>query len=163
MPYGISKYAKALTSVLGLKERGQGPRDFSETIVGTIDVSSLYLLEDRQLILTTANVAPAVGSNGFPIPVAVPPGEIWFVWSYSVVCTLGAGAAIDMASSTGLDGLPYSAPLTPYVAGSATQAIKTGPIVPYFAAAGTSFEFLVRSVTLAPSVSGQIVITRLRQ
>jgi hypothetical protein len=163
MAFGISKYAKALPSLLGLKERGQGPREFSDQVVGVIDLTVAYLLDGRELITTTVNVAPAVGSNGYPTAMAVPAGESWFVWAYSVSSAPGAGAAIDMAASCGLDGLPYSAPVSNYVSAAATQAVKTPPIVPFFAPAGTSFEFLVRSVTLAPSVTGQICITRLRQ
>jgi len=161
--FNISKYAKALPSLLGLKERGQGPRTFSETIVGTINAEQLYLLENRELVVSTSNLAPVVGSNSYPTPLTVPAGEVWYVWAYAVTCQLGAGEAIDMAASVGLDGLGFSAALTGYVAGAATNHIKTGPIAPFYAPSGTAFEFLVRSITLAPDVTGQLCITRLKQ
>jgi hypothetical protein len=159
--FEISKYCRALPSLLDLKERGKGPSQFSEQVVGTVQLNDLYLLQGRETINTTTQAAPAVGANGFSTPFVVPPGEIWYVWEYAVSTTAGAGAAIDMQPSLLFDNTA-NLPVGPFVAAAATQAIRAGMDRTRWATPGTEFSFVVRSVTLAPTVIGAVVVTKLR-
>jgi hypothetical protein len=164
----ISKYAKGLPSLLGLKERGHGPALFSEQVVGTVDMSLLYLSQDREVAYSGLNSAPAVGVNTWAAALpalVVPPGEIWYVWNYSVIANIVAGEAIDYCPICNIDGLTASVPLAPYLASPVTGALqeaRTGPVVPFVAGAGSEFGFHVRSVTLTPDMRGAILFTRLR-
>jgi hypothetical protein len=157
----IGKYARALPSLLDLKERGTGPREFSEQVVGTVDLSQLYLLQGREVLVSAVNAAPAVGANFFVPATIVPPGEIWYVWEYAVSSTPGAGAAIDMAPAAQIDGAALF-PLAPYQAAAATQNVRVPSTHVVVATPGTEFGFLVRSVTLAPSVNAVLLVTKLK-
>jgi hypothetical protein len=164
MPFEIGKYCRALPSVLSLKVRGQGPRLLSDTVTGILDLSPLYLLEGRETLQSSAQAAPAVGSNFFPAPVdlLVPSGELWYVWHYSLFVTAGAGAAIDMAPLAVMDGSASSVALGNYVTAAATQNARGIMIAPVWALPGTQFGFATRSVTLTPSITANMVLTRLR-
>jgi hypothetical protein len=161
MAFAISKYARGLPSLLDLKERGMGPREFSEQVVGTIDLTPLYLLQGRETLSLSPQAAPAVGQNSWGVAVIVPANEIWYVWQYSAAASPGAGAAIELTSSANFDGTAGFA-LGPIDGASATQHVRTRIQAPIIATPGTEFTFLVRSVTLAPLVSGAIQVTKLR-
>jgi len=162
--FSISKYARGLPDLLGLKERGSGPRDFSEQVVGTVNMTELYLLQNRETILSGNNAAPIVGSNFFAAPndLLVPANELWYCWHYSVSSTPGAGAAIDMAPILLGDGSANSVNLGFYIAAAATQQARTFMTYPFWAGPGSQLGFTVRSVTLAPTVNANLVFTRLR-
>ena len=161
--FSISKYAKGLPSLLEFKERGSGPRDFADQVVGTVDLGPLYLLQNRETLQSGVNAAPTAGTNFYPAPetLSVPVGEIWFVHEYSVIGTAGAGAALDFAAGALFDN-STSVNLSPYVQAAATQSRRTYLPKPFWLPAGGVLIFSVASVTLAPTVSAQAVITRLR-
>ena len=164
MAFEIGKYCRALPSVLSLKVRGQGPKLLTDYVSGTLDLSPLYLLEGRETLQSSAQAAPAVGSNFFPPPVdlVVPAGELWYVWHYSLFVTAGAGAAIDMCPLAVIDGSPSSVALGNYVNAAATQNARGIMIEKVWAGPGTQFGFATRSVTLTPSITANMVLTRLK-
>lgn len=161
MPFAIGKYARALPSLLDLKERGQGPGEFSEQVVGTIDLVQLYLLQGRETNNTVNQAAPVVGQNSWGTPLFVPANEVWYVHQYFCTSQVGAGAAVDLCPSMNPDGTA-GFPLGPYVAGAATQNVRAGMNAPFIATPGTELTFCVRSVTLAPSIAGALLVTKLR-
>jgi hypothetical protein len=159
--FEISKYCRALPSLLDLKQRGKGPSQFSEQVVGTVALEELYLLQGRETFNTSTQPAPAVGANGFSTAMVVPANEIWFVWEYAVSTTPGAGAAIEMQPALLYDNTA-NLPVGAFVAAAATQAIRAGMDRTRWATPGTEFSFVVKSVTLAPVVIGALVVTKLR-
>jgi hypothetical protein len=159
--FAIGKYARALPSLLDLKERGKGPNQFSEQVVGTVDLTQLYLLQGRETINTVNNAAPAVGQNSWGTPLLVPANEVWFVHHYLATSQVGAGAAVDLATSMNPDGTAGFM-LGDYVAGAATQNVRARASLPFIATPGTELTFLVRSVTLAPSIAGALLVTKLK-
>jgi hypothetical protein len=161
--FSISKYARGLPSLLDLKERGSGPREFADQVVGTVDVKDLYLLTGRETLTSNSNLAPAVDTNFYPgaNSFSVPLGEMWYVWEYSVQCNAGAGAALDFAACALFDN-STSVVLSPYVQAAATQVRRTYLPKPFWLPPGGVLAFTVAAVTLAPSVTGQVVVTRLK-
>jgi hypothetical protein len=158
----ISKFASGIASLVGLRDGGAIPGDFAETIAPTIEMRDLFLLNYREFFITDAVAAPAVGANFYATDLIVPPTELWYVWSYHITVTAGAGAACDACPGIILDGCPTLLPLSPYQAAAATQQCKTGTNTPFFAGPGSRFGALVRSVTLVPNIYGAAVYTRLR-
>jgi hypothetical protein len=159
MPFSISKYARALPSLLDLKEKGAGPREFADQIVGTVSVDQLYLLQGRETLLTAAVASPVVGFNAFTT--VVPANEVWYVWKYWVASVTAAGEAVTIQPSVLFDGVS-SAPLAAQGAAPASSGIWVGSNEPFFATPGSAFGFLCAAVTLAPDVQGGLVITKLR-
>lgn len=161
MPLDIQQFPKGLASMLNLKQGGATPRILADSIAGVIDVETLYLLNDRtQTAIFTGN-PPAVGANFYTVQLDVPANEIWYVWGYCVVAVAGAGAAIDLAAGVRLDGNPIMEPLTEYAAAAANQEIRVNGRG-FWAGPGSRFGFLVRSVTLVPTIQGIVTHTRLR-
>jgi hypothetical protein len=161
MPLNISNLAQGLTSLLGAKGQGAGPREFADQVVGTIDIARMLSFNQREF-LVASNAAPAVGGNIFT-GLSVPPGEAWLVDMFGLDCTPGAGAAIDAAPAWGVNQAAGLISLGVYAAAAATQNIRPfSSNMPLLANPGSRFGFNVRSVTLAPSVDCIIVFTRLR-
>jgi len=159
----ISKYARGLPSLLDLKVSGQGPRVFSDQVVGTIHLLDNYLLQGRESIIATANVAPAVGFNSTGVPThVVPQNELWYVWEIEIGMTCGAGAAIRAAAAARYDGLAVSFNRTPFEAVAATFSGFTSDHTPFWATPGTELGFIATAVTLAPSVTLAYLVTKLR-
>jgi hypothetical protein len=162
----ILKLPRGLISTLGLRADGRTPQQLADVIAGTFQTNDLFLLDTRETIITNTNAAPAVGANqygggGTGVPL-VPPGELWYVWHYFCSATAGAGAAIDLAPSANIDGLGTQVPLGGYVAVAATQNGRPKADDGFWAGPGTELGFVVRSVTLAPTVNGGVVFTRLK-
>jgi len=162
MPLDIQQFPKGLASMLNLKQGGRTPQMLADSIAGVIDVETLYLLNDRTQTDINTGAAPAVGANFMtPTQLDVPANELWYVWSYVLVAVAGAGAAIDLAAGVRLDGNPIMAPVSPYGAAAANQEVRVNG-VNFWAGPGTRFGFLVRSVTLVPTVQAIVTLTRLR-
>ena len=158
MPFDISKYAKALPAILGLKERGRGIPQLADQAVGILDIGQLYLLDNRELVTFTTITTAALGVNVFTEQ--VPPGELWYVWFLSIGSSPGAGEAIDLAAAYNPEGMPLSY-VAGYVAGTANQVVQTA-LGPFWAGPGTKFGFAVRSQTLTPDVGGNAIVTKLK-
>jgi len=164
MPATVGKLPRGLVSLLSLRDSGEAPRLLADSIVGTVDFSELFLLQDREIITTAVQPNPIVGANFFPAPIdlVVPPGQLWYIWNYVCACTTGAGETMDLAPSVNLDGLPLSAPVGDYAACIANQQVRVYSRSGFWAGPGSQFGFVVRSLTLQPDVSAALVISRLR-
>lgn len=148
--------------MLALRDSGAAPRLLADQVVGTVSMDELFLIQDRESAAGFSNAAPAVGVNFYTPALIVPPGELWYVWHYAVVCQPGAGAAIDLAAAVNLDGLSLTCTLGDFVAAAAAQQVRARADLPFWAGPGSQMGFVTRSVTLAPTVNAGIAFTRLR-
>lgn len=162
MPFEIGKLARGLAAALNLKERGRTPGILADQVVETIESRDLFLLDSREFTGFFTNNAPANGFNFFTTRMAVPPGELWYVWHYIVVVTNGVGVTADLCPAINLDGVGAGAVVGRYEASLASQSIRLGNDRPFWAGPGSDFGFVVRSLAGAPSVQGGAIITRLR-
>lgn len=162
MPFDIGKLPRGLTGALALRNQGLTPQTLADQAVLTVESLEMFLLDTRVSTGVSDQAAPAVGANIFTQAILVPAGELWYVWHYTVAATLAAGEAIDLAPASNLDGVSITMPVGDYAAGTAGQNVRTYIRAPFWAAAGSTLGFLVRSVTLAPLVQGSALVTKLR-
>lgn len=83
MALPITKYPRGLTSLVGLRDLGITPSALSDQLVGTLDVTQWFLLQDTEIIQSGPANITGVGSYFFG-PGTVPPGEAWVVHQYQV-------------------------------------------------------------------------------
>jgi hypothetical protein len=159
MPFSISKYARGLTSLLDLKERGQGPRLFDDVVQGNVDLTQMYLLQGREGIFSSPIGAPVLGLNTTNL--IVPANELWYVHWMNATAVAGAGAAIDLAPGVVMD-VNLTMQIGPYTAVAAGQQGRAVAQAPFLATPGCVFCFLARSVVLAPTCDISVFITRLK-
>lgn len=160
---GISKFPYGITSILGLKDMGLTVREFAQTLAPTIDLTQLFMLNQRETIGNFSQPTPVLGANQFNPRLFVPAGELWYVWDYNITATTGAGEAIELACGINYEpGIGLTAIRGDYNNVLASQAGRIGCLQPFWAPPGTEFGFAVKSLTLAPDVFGGITITRLR-
>jgi len=159
----ISKYARGLPALLDLKERGTGPHQFSDQVVGVVDLTQLYLLQNRQTIQSDPVAVPAVGSNQFAAPgdFVVPAGEMWYVWEYSVTAEPGAAEAAAVAALAALDDTA-SVVVSPYVSAAANEQVRTHLNRPLWLSPGGVLGVSAALITGAPVLTGQAVVTKLK-
>ena len=162
MPLDITNLPKGLNSLLALKQGGRGPQVLADTVAPTIDLTQPYLLNLREYVSMGQQTLPVVGTNDYATRVAVPAGQLWYVWAYLISASPGAGEACDFAPAVAFDGNPLSVPLTPYVAGTAGQDARAATLTPFWAGPGTIFQFQCRSLILQPDVFGAAIVTKLK-
>lgn len=160
MPFEISKYAKGMPSILGLKERGLGLPAMADQLVSVFDARDLYLLDQREFAAFT-NVSPTGGPLAFSDGI-VPAGELWYVWNFQIGCQPGAGVAITMAPAIYFDANPNASVVGDFIDVPANQNAQAVTRRPHWCGPGTRFAVYAKTVTLAPSVSGGVVVTRLK-
>lgn len=160
MPFEISKYSKGLPSLLGLKERGRGIPFLADQVSGTMDMRDLYLLDQREAQALTNIVGVVTGLNTFVDQ--IPPGEMWYIWAFSIAATIGAGAAITAAPLVFFDGLPIPCTIGDYVPAVATESFHARSAYPFWAGPGTKFGMIARSQTANPTIGGLVVFSRLK-
>ena len=93
----ISFLPRGLLDFLGLRSLGKYPRDLSDTIVGTIDLSTLLQQDQVERIeLSETFTGPATRQSGaytFGVNGVVPEREFWWVLSYNMTCLLSGATA----------------------------------------------------------------------
>lgn len=155
-------YPRGLASLLNLKEGGRTPGLLSEEISGVLDLTTAYLLTLLEYEASNlSQAAPVVGLNDWSPQFTVPTGQLWYVWGYTVAAAPGAGAAIDLAACAKFGGNNLTVALTEYANAAAAQEVRRSAR-DFWLPPGSVLGFLVRSVTAAPTVTGGLVITRLR-
>ncbi len=161
MSLNLTKFAKGLTSLFGLRDLGRVPGFLSEELRGTIDVTQFYLLNDREMVTFSNIAALAIGSNNFPE--VVPPGELWWVWDFVVSVDPGAGAAATYRPQIAADGFGFGFPLSDraYQVVGAAQASRVS-LSGFWAPAGTIFSVHVLTQTLAPAALGRALVSKMR-
>jgi hypothetical protein len=163
MTVQINQLPAGLLSLLGSKGGQSNPSELSDLVACVLEIRDLYLSVNREVI-NDGNVAAAVGVLGFPNgTLVVPPGEIWYVWDYEVICAPGAGAAVKMAPAyqTGPGGLAMV--LSDFQSAAANEQVRVASRrYPMLWTAATTGIVVVQSQTLAPNISGGAIITRLK-
>ena len=158
----VSNYIRGLSSILNAKNSGRLPSEAADQIVLTLDTRELFLINTRIYQDLGATGALAVGANPYTVPVVVPPGELWYIWYYVVAVTAGAGAAVRYCASFSPDsgnlGVPVGVDYVSTAANEATRNVATD----FWAGPGSTFSVLVQSVTLAPTASAGLILTKLR-
>lgn len=83
----LQKPASALLGALDLKQLGVSPNQFSETILGTLDLMDHYLLNQQAIGAADGNVQNVNDS----LTITVPSGEVWRVHAVSYTQTVAVG------------------------------------------------------------------------
>lgn len=154
----ITNPPRGLISIFGLNDFGKVPNDLTQSIVGTFDISELCLL-NRELIVGNVNTGPGIG--GISIT-SVPPGELWFVWTFSVrTGAIPAGESLRFTVGY----LQNNAYLVGSPARSGTAGEQVGNYVqgPFWVGPGAGLGMGVEQETgAAKTLTWQAVIVRLR-
>lgn len=96
-PLLIQRPPTGLLDLLGLKAMGQGPIQLAETVSCTLaDCVDYYLANRRTTVSGVTGVALAATTSYAVSAVAVPSGEIWFVYGFSVVLNAPTAAATSI-------------------------------------------------------------------
>jgi hypothetical protein len=77
---GISNLPRGLISLTGLNDLGQVPKDLSETLAGTIDITQ-FLLLNREVVSNNITIT----GTGSALALIVPAGELWYVHSFTAL------------------------------------------------------------------------------
>jgi hypothetical protein len=160
VPSPINTIAGGLLSMLGSKGQGGYPSALLDTVAPMLEIKELYLAFTRESIGSAAQAA-AVGAIQF-LDLAVPSGELWYVWEYAVAVAPGAGAAARIAPAFQNTPVSFTFPTAPYQAAAATENIRVPSTRQMLWSPGTVPGCLVQSQTLAPNVTGAALITRLK-
>lgn len=128
----INRQPAGVLGLLGIKNGGEYPRDLSNVLVPTWDMTDLYVLNASEYLTRTDNVT-ATGTLQTDGPI---PGEVWRVTEFGArTGNLAAGETIQFA--LGLFGpgtAPIYVPLTSVqsasaVAGDRAQAAIQRPVL----------------------------------
>lgn len=164
MTIPVINYPTGLSAIVNSKTSGAQPGFLAESLVGTVDVGTLLLLNNRETVQLGSCTAPVVGTNFYNTGILgnVPPGELWYVWAYGISTLPGAGEAITYQPAVQIDSGSVNIPCGDTVAVSAGQRGYAWARNPFFLAPGSRFSFNIVTLTLTPVASGVAAITRLR-
>lgn len=87
----ITQLPRGLVSLTGLRDMGEAPRELSEIIAPSIDVTQ-FLLLNRETIFENFIIS-AVATVASP---TIPPGELWYIHQWSVDADVNATNAISL-------------------------------------------------------------------
>jgi len=157
----IGRLPVGIPSLFELADMGASPRLLSDEMRGVFDVLELIMLSKREQLVTAASPGIVVGGNSFTGTIPdVPPGELWYVWNYTVLTAPGVGAAATIAPTYRDNSTAYL--VGGYEAAAANEEARCRSDRPFWAKAGGRFGFVAKSVTGAPTASGFINISRFR-
>lgn len=164
MPGGpIQNSPQGLLGILQSKQRGLNPSALADSYAGIVDVRDLFLLNLRVEIPTLQRAVPVVGGNLWTtnaVESICPPGELWYVWNFQVLCDTGAGGAMDMAPC--VNGAIGSYALAPFQSAGAVQQLRVASTQPFWLVAGQGLIVAVRSLTLTPTIFGNAQVSKIR-
>lgn len=160
----ISGYPSGLLSLLDAQTQGKAPAELLQSIQPTIDMTTLFAIS-KQSGVGGFEVAPAAGGfipmTGGAGPNTVPAGELWFVSAFSILCQSGAGESSNFCPAVRLNGLVT--PLAEMVSCLASTTRVCASKFPFLAlAAGTEIGAYCAENVLAPTLSTQLIVSRLR-
>lgn len=166
-----SRFPRGFTSLLGLLNRGENPREIDYVIRPQVDLTQMYLAEALEI----SNSSTAALANGFnqlgtaPNNFIVPTGETWFVHSGEMRITSSVGhtgraaPAVRGSSTTGSgfirmvlgNQVDYTASTTVFVPFTISQFVAL-----------PGFEFGIEGVTITggspTNAAISLLVTRLR-
>lgn len=164
MPASIQRVPIGLLDHLGIKSTGDNPSILTDSVIPTVDLTPMYLINRWEYINVTTAVAGAIGvvTAATPTDLQVPNGQLWIVQDFSV-----RSAAIPAATSYRLTlvafnaqtGIPFAfAPLAQTSGvGEAVGINWPGPIVLRPGeACGVFVQALTLGVAQAFFVSGRV-------
>jgi hypothetical protein len=158
----IQRYPLGLPDFFELKS-GQTPRFLAEQIVPVVELGELYLINDRiSTGVATINVA-APGYGTFP-ELTVPPGQIWYVWAFSVVAAavLTAGQTVHARSVARL-GQSGTIARSPRASATAGEIWNTEAVGPFWLGPGGGLGYCIEGLAAGPiPVGAQCVYTALQ-
>jgi hypothetical protein len=151
-----------LLSIFGINDMGNVPRSLSDQIVGTFDIEQLCLL-NRELILGSNNTSPGVGGIIFT-GAQVPPGELWYVWTYGIRAPSGvlpAGESIRFVPCVTAQGAVI--PIAPPRSGSPGEQVAAATEGKFWLGPGAGLGVVVEQETgAAKTLTWYAVIVRLK-
>lgn len=144
----FSQFPLGLNSLLELRDRGLQLDQLADQVSATVDIRELLLM-NAQRNLTIVNQNAVLGANTFT-GAAVPPGELWYLWGYTVFAGVDAGESIRLVptilannGSRQAVGRPSSAAVL-----ATAQFVHTyASIVPLWALPGSQFGFVAEELT----------------
>lgn len=157
----IGRLPVGIPSLFALADMGANPRSLSGDMMGTFDILELLMLQSSEQLVTAASPAITVGGNSFAGTIPdVPPGELWYIWNYTVVTSPGVGAAATIAPTYRDNSTAYL--VGGYETAAASEEARCRSDRPFWAKAGGRFGFVAKNVTGAPTAQGFINLSRFR-
>lgn len=156
----VSQPPRGLISIFGLRDMGTVPSDLSGQIVGTFDISELCLL-NRELVVGSASTSPGAGGIIFSGNAVVPPGELWYVWTYGIRSAAPAGESIRLTPCIAMQGavIPIGDPRT----AGASEQLAANAIGGFWLGPGAGFGCVVEAETgAAKNINWYASLVRLR-
>lgn len=156
----ISNNPRGLLSLLGLKDMGAVPSDLSGTVAPSLDMTPFLLLnrETFREVVSVNGTGHYYASN----TMVVPPGELWFVHSYSVWSQIPAAGTIQMKPLFA-ENVNNPQTIGNALSGTANHLVQVEMMNTRWAVPGTQFGLMVVDQTFGPwNVACSITITRLR-
>lgn len=102
----INRQPTGWLGFLGIKNFGRNPSTAADVLAPTWDLSQLYLSANRQLV----EITETINGNGSYPQVTVPPGQVWYLesWSFIGAGVLGAGGVASLKPMLYNTALGYS-------------------------------------------------------
>lgn len=155
------EFPRALTALVGIRDMGAQPRELGDSVVGTIDLTELYLFNRREFVTQTAVAAGAVGTVTVLAGLIVPAGEAWFVHFWQISAQTAAGEALSISPALRLAGGSITVG-NPAVLPASTTTWGIPLHRGFWLAPGEGLGAVTTQITGAPVVAGAASITRLR-
>lgn len=155
----INQIPAGFLSLLNAKGNASIPSFFVDQLVPQLDLTQFYLATTKEQIVGV-NQAAAVGTLIYT-DLQVPTGQIWWVHDMAIACITGVGAAAEFAAAWQMNVGFAALPLGPYVSIAASQDGKAMALNRFFLTPGSRPCALIKSQTLAPNISCNLVISRL--
>lgn len=155
----LSGFPKGLLSLLGSQNFGINPKDLSDVVAPTVELSELYLLS-KQVSTFQTIAAPANGTNA-GAGLIVPAGEVWRVHAGGIFVITGVGVTLDITPITIVNGITCPLASTTSIAASLFRWV---PMImnPFWADAGSELGAYISALVGAPTVSIQYLVSKLR-
>lgn len=91
--FDIQRFPVGLLELLGMKGTGDTPHTLGDNIGASVDIMSMYLAQRRVTVSAQTSIAMTGNGTFNATGLAVPSGEIWFVYNVSVRLTPNTAVA----------------------------------------------------------------------
>lgn len=157
----ISNFPRGLVSLTGLNDLGQAPKNLSDTLAGTIDITQFLLLNREAL-----NASATVTGTGFSFGFTVPAGELWYVHSFTALSpAILAGDRLRLSVGIALNGGYFQQSESSPLINTVNDRIGVGIRNPVWIGPGTGLGCFIEAFTSGGggfSMAFSAAITRLR-
>lgn len=157
----IAGFPSGLLDIVGSQNFGEAPRDLSQVVSPTMDLTELYLLS-KQRIEAVANFVVVNGSNTAN-SLLVPAGEAWRVYGFSAFVSFAVGDSGSMTALMTLNGIGMAMGETRlHVAGTVEAWFVYASQTPIWIPAGARLSLFATAVGGVPNASLQALVSRVR-